>query len=134
MMMIPMPLHVVPGQNKKILKALKKKKGCRICVKKEHGGEHILVLEKRHMDKYRKAPHGTKLNLPFKHEELMHNLHHKGGFLPLIAAALAPVIGGIAGGLIEREIAGSGIHRPKQLYTLEKSGRGLRLNPWAGQM
>ena len=61
----------------------------------------------------------------------MENMRHKGGFLPLIAAALAPIIGGIAGGFIEKEIAGS---RLPKLYTVEKCGQGLKLNPWVGQM
>ena len=51
-------------------------------------------------------------------------MKHKGGFLPLIAAALAPVIGGIAGGLIERKIAGKGIYQQKK-----NAGSGLYLNP-----
>ena len=28
--------------------------------------------------------------------------NHKGGFLPLLAAALAPVLGGVIGGVIEK--------------------------------
>ena len=90
---------------------------------------------------------GDPVRLPFRHQDLIANLHHKGGFLPLIAAALAPIIGGVAGGLIEKEIAGSGLSRfsgkpwwhgsgvakkMPQLYSIEKHGSGLYLNPWKG--
>ena len=60
-------------------------------------------------------------------------------------AALAPILGGVAGGLFEKEIGGSGIHTGKpwhtgrkkvakkpKVYTLEKHGSGLYLNPWKG--
>ena len=130
-MMIPIAIHMQPGQEKKIGTALKKRKGCKICVKKENGGKGNLLVAPRHLTRYNKAHHGSIVSLPFKHEELMENMRHKGGILPLIAAALAPVIGGIAGGLIEKEISGSGL--PK-LYTVEKCGSGLKLNPWVGQM
>ena len=49
-------------------------------------------------------------------------------FLPLLAAALAPIIGGVAGGLIEKEIAGSGIYSKKKK---KKSGSGMYLNPFS---
>ena len=60
--------------------------------------------------------------------------------MPLLLAALAPVVGGVAGGLIEKEIAGSGIRDWKgkpwwhggKVYTLEKKGAGMFLNPWPG--
>ena len=80
--------------------------------------------------------------------------NHRGGFLPLLAAALAPVIGGVAGGLIEKGIAGSGIRDWKskpwwlggkisggggggganhhKLFTVKKHGSGMILNPWKG--
>ena len=131
-MMIPIALHVEPKQEKRIGKALKKRTGCKINVIKGHGGTSKLLLAPRHLRRYNKASHGTAVSLPFRHLELMENMRHKGGFLPLIAAALAPIIGGIAGGFIEKEIAGSGLS--KQLYTIEKCGAGLKLNPWVGHM
>ena len=59
-------------------------------------------------------------------------MKHRGGFLPLIAAALAPIIGGVAGGLIEKEIAGSGIHKKRQKKKQKKkrTGTGMFLNPY----
>ena len=130
-MMIPIALHVEPNQQTKVRRALKKKTGCKIKVKKTNGGTNNLLLGSRHLKQYGKAKNGSVVDLPFKHKELMENMRHKGGFLPLIAAALAPVIGGIAGGIIEKEISGSGL--PK-LYTVKKCGKGLKLNPWMGKV
>ena len=153
--MIPHMFAVQPGQAARIRRALKHSKGCRIKVKK--GGEythgqHQLLVTPAHLDRYRKATHGSVVNLPFKHEDLRRN--HSGGFLPLLLAALAPVIGGVAGGLIDKAIGGSGIRwkgkagRGKgkksrgyegnkipatiKLFTVEKHGSGMILNPWQG--
>ena len=144
--MIPIPhaFAIQPNQETKIRKALNGAKGCRIQVKKGAPSNGQLLVTPAHLKRYRKASHGSVVNLPFKHNDLRHN--HKGGFLPLLAAALAPVIGGVAGGLIEREIAGSGIRNwkgrgkpwwhggkvPTKLYTIEKHGSGMFLNPWMG--
>lgn len=131
---------IQPKQEVRIKKALHRQKGCRIKVKKCNNTNGQLLVTPEHLVRYNKASHGSIVSLPFKHEDLKEN--HKGGFLPLIAAALAPVIGGIAGGLIEREIGGGSIRdyrkkpwwhggsmRPK-LFTVEKHGSGMRLNPW----
>ena len=147
MMLIPASFYVEPKQEARIRNALKSRKGCQIRVRKSSNGPHKLLVRPQHRRRYEKAVKGEVVSLPFKHEELMENMHHKGGFLPLIAAALAPIIGGIAGGLIEKEIAGSGIrdYRKKawwqgsgvgtkgpKLYTIESQGSGLYLNPWKG--
>ncbi len=76
--------------------------------------------------KYQKLANGKPINLPLKYEHLVKNMKHKGGFLPMIAAALAPIIGGIAGGFIEREIAGKVIYKKKK----NKKAAGLYLNPY----
>ena len=130
-MMLPIPLHLVPNQKTKIVKALKKKTGCKIKVKKTNDGTSNFLITQKHLKRYGKAKNGSVVDLPFKHKELMENMRHNGGFLPLLAAALAPVIGGIAGGIIEKEISGSGL--PK-LYTVKKCGKGLKLNPWMGKV
>ena len=134
-MMIPASLHVEPKQETKIRAALRKRKGCRIKVRKANGGTGHFLLTPDHLKRYEKASLGSVVSLPFKHQDLMENMRHKGGFLPLIAALLAPIIGGVAGGLIEKEIGGSGISLPKtpKLYTIEKHGSGLYLNPWQGR-
>ena len=91
------------------------------------------------LKRYQKAAKGDPVPLRFKHEHLIENMHHQGGFLPLIAAALAPVLGGIAAGAIERGIAGSGLHGPHRtsgchgnhgFYPPPYQGHGLYLNPY----
>ena len=111
-----MVMNVVPRQERRILGAYKKKKGCIIRVKKKKKGCHAtgsvrgeLLLTAAHLAKYQRAKPGKVLNLPFQHSHLVENMRHKGGFLPLLAAALGPIIAGIAGGLIEKGIAGSGL-------------------------
>lgn len=131
--MSPHPFAIQPGQHEKIRRALKHSKGCRVKVKKGASANGHLLVSPTHLNMYKKAPHGSIVNLAFKHEDLKRN--HRGGFLPLLAAALAPVIGGVAGGLIDKAIAGSGIRgwkkgRKQQLFTIEKHGAGMFLNPW----
>ena len=144
--MIPVQLEVIPNQEDRIRKAIRKQLGCKIATKKVHEGPHSLLLRNPYAKRYHNAKMGQTVVLPFRHADLVKNLHHKGGFLPLIAAALAPIIGGVAGGLIEKEIAGSGVSRfsekpwwhgsglakTQQLCTVEKRGGGLYLNPWKG--
>ena len=140
--MIPHSFMISPNQEKKILSALKQSKGCRIQVKKGRANNGQLLVTPAHINRYKKAASGSVVSLPFKHEDLQRN--HRGGFLPLLAAALAPVIGGVAGGLIEKEIAGSGLRNWKgehsrsyggkiKLYTMEKHGAGMFLNPYIGR-
>ena len=122
-MMIPTRLCIEPNQEKRIMKAIRKLKNCRIKVKK--GKSHEMLLTPAQWTRYQATPDGKVIHIPFEHKHLVDN--HKGGFLPLIAAALAPVLGGVAGGLIEREIAGSGIRKKK------KTGKGMYLNPYRGK-
>lgn len=107
-MMIPASFHLFPGQERKFTSALQKRRGCRVNVLKKNGGKAKFLIANRHFKKFANAPAGSVVSLPFKHEELMDNMKHSGGFLPLLAAALAPVLGGVAGGLIERGISGTG--------------------------
>ena len=129
-MMLPVAFHVVPGQENRIRNALKKKKGCRIKVTKSQAvGPHRLLVTSSMLKRYQKAAKGHPVPLQFKHEHLIENMNHQGGFLPLIAA-LAPVLGGIAAGAIERGIAGSGLGpRTSGCYGLNQ-GQGLYLNPY----
>lgn len=135
---------VEPNQEKRILKAFHRGKGCKINIQKtnEDIGDHplkgTLLLNSNQLKRYEKASNG-KLSLSFKHSDLKNNMRTKGGFLPLLAAVLAPVLGGVAGGLIEKEIAGSGIEYPKVVWCKKtgafevkptKDGNGLRLSPW----
>ena len=106
--MIPLQLEVIPNQEKKIHAALKKEKACRLKVKKVNNGPHNLLVRNKYAKRYHETSNGKEIALPFSHGDLVQNLHHRGGFLPLIAAALGPIIAGVAGGLIEKGIAGSG--------------------------
>jgi len=116
-MMIPTTVYIEPKQESKIKAALRKRKGCRIKMQNLHGynsagllkGE--MLLNSSQLKKYQKAAPGKSIALPFQHKHLLHNMNHKGGILPLLAALLAPILGGVAGGLIEKEIAGSGLSR-----------------------
>ena len=132
-MMIPTSLFIEPKQEGKIKTALRKRKGCRNKTRKINGDStqqhHFgrlskgeLLLTPAQWKKYQKAKPGSVVALPFQHRHLVENMHHKGGFLPLIAAVLAPIIGGVAGGLIEREIAGSGLKHPKMVWYKRSAG------------
>ena len=106
--MTAITVHIEPAQEARILSALRKGKGCRIKVRKSNNEEYpntvkgVLELTRSQLKRYRKAPEGSTVSLPFKHEHLQQNMHCKGGLLPLLAAVLAPIIGGVAGGLIEK--------------------------------
>ena len=116
------------------MRAYYKKKGCRIKAKKM-GSKAVckssMLLTPDQFKKYHSTKTGKIVSLPFEHKHLVENMKHRGGFLPLLAAALAPIIGGVAGGLIEKEIAGSGICRKKTKK--RKSGSGMYLNPYMGR-
>ena len=127
-MMIPASLKVMPKQERKIFKALKGRKGCRIRVKKCVGDDNML-LAPSHMNKIQKAAHGSVVTLPFSHKHLVENSRHKGGFLPLLAALLGPVLGGVAGGLLGRGL-NFGKQKKKKKSTRKPAGRGMYLNPW----
>ena len=130
-MLLPVAFHVVPGQENRIRNALKKKKGCRIKVtKSDTVGPHHLLVSPAMLKRYQKAAKGGPVPLHFKHEHLVENMKRRGGFLPLIAAALAPVLGDIAAGAIERGIAGSRIHTPYRTSGSHGTGSGLYLNPY----
>lgn len=137
-MLIPTSLNLVPNQEHRILRAYKKKQGCRIKAKKigsSSTGKSSMLLTPAQFKKYHSTKVGSIVSLPFEHKHLIENMKHKGGFLPLLAAALAPVIGGIAGGLIEKEIAGSGIYTKKKGRKKKDKtrGSGMYLNPYMGR-
>ena len=111
--MIPTSVFIEPKQETKVKTALRKQKGCKISIRKPYGknctglvkGE--LLLNPCQWKKYQKASPGQSVSLPFQHKHLVENLKHKGGIIPLLASLLAPILGGVAGGFIEKEIAGS---------------------------
>ena len=136
-MLIPTPLNPVPNQDRRIMKAYKSKKGCRIKTKKMRSVaacKTSMLLTPAQFKKYHSAKTGKIVSLPFEHKHLVENMKHKGGFLPLLFAALAPIIGGVAGGLIEKEIAGSGIYKEEcNCKKKKKTGSGMYLNPYMGR-
>ena len=96
--MTTVTLLIEPAQEARILSALRKGKGCRIKVRKpindneespmslstaqnaRHPSKGMLVLTASQMKRYRKAPAGSTVALPFKHEHLQQNMHCKGFF------------------------------------------------------
>ena len=151
--MIPATVFIEASQRNKIRNALRNGKGCSIKIcRKPHDHTTTSGLLKGEMlmtspqwKKYQKTPTHASVTLPFLHNHLKQNMRHKGGIIPLIASLLAPILGGVAGGLIEKEIAGSGLHPPKLIFGKKKTrspsiafqiepahGNGLYLKPWDG--
>lgn len=136
-MLIPTPINPSPNQGPRIMRAYKAKRGCKIRVRKtgpKASCKSSLLLTRAQSKKYHAAKNGSVVSLPFLHKHLKANMKHTGGFLPLLLAALAPVLGGVAGGLAERAIAGSGIYKKKKRRGGKKrsKGSGMYLNPWMG--
>ena len=119
------------------MRAYYKKKGCRIKAKKM-GPKAVckssMLLTPDQFKKYHSTKTGKIVSLPFEHKHLVENMKHRGGFLPLLAAAIPPILGGVAGGLIEKEIAGSGLyHEECKCRKKRKVGSGMYLNPYMGR-
>ena len=122
------------------------------CSGQKHASKGVLLLTVAQLKKHQKAPPGSVVSLPFQHKHLEANMRHEGGFLPILAALLSPIISRVAGGLIEKEIAGSGLAPPPQPNILRckrsvdeyhkpiafhvspdsPNGKGLFLRPWKG--
>ena len=138
-MLIPTALNIVPNQGQRIMRAYKRKRGCRIKTRKMKSSESCkssMLLTPTQFKKYHSTKNGKIVSLPFEHKHLVENMKHKGGFLPLLFAALAPILGGVAGGLIEKEIAGSGIYiceDCKKKVGKKQKGSGMYLNPYMGR-
>ena len=135
-MMIPASLKVMPKQEKRIFGALRRRKGCKIKVKKCTGADNML-LTPGHLKKYQKAAHGSIVTFPFTHKQLVENSRHKGGFLPLLAAILGPILGGVAGGLAGRGLKikkkkkkKRNTNKKKKKTKMVTKGNGMYLNPW----
>ena len=122
-MLIPTPFNPIPNQERRIMRAYKAKRGCKIKARKV--GPNVsckssMLLTPAQFKKYHSAKNGSIVSLPFLHKHLKEIMKHTGGFLPLLMAALAPVLGGVAGELIEKGIAGSGIYRKKKKVKREQ--------------
>ena len=118
------------------MKAYKNRRGCRIKARKMGSSASCktsMLLTPAQFKKYHSAKTGKIVSLPFEHKHLVENMKHKGGFLPLLLAALAPLLGGVAGGLIEKSIGGSGIYHKRRKCQKKRKGSGMYLNPYMGR-
>ena len=125
---IPTTFTPIPGQERRIANAYRRKRGCRITAKRiasTTAGKRKVLLTPAQFSRYHNDAPGETVSIPFRHRDLVQNADHKGGFLPLLLAALAPVLGGVVGGVIEKEISGSGIHQ-KGCRKKTVSGSGMR--------
>ena len=103
-------------------------------------GSWLLSPKQTHLIQQSDGNHPTKLT--FSAGQLRQNLKHTGGFLPLLASALIPVIAGAVGGIVEKEISGGSIptdrgpvyvSRPTGTFSVKPQGEGLYLAPYAGR-
>ena len=101
----------------------------------ELGGPSVakILLSPANVKRYEDAT--ESVTLPFKHADLVNNADHVGGFIPLILAALGS---SVIGGLIEKGIAGSGIHKyiwnhGKGVYHMVPQDTGIHLYPYKGK-
>ena len=141
---------VHPNQETKICKAYRANRGCRIQLRKaavdpnQAGGSlntfpagptyGRVLLDSIQKSKFDSAKPNEDLTLKFSHKNLESNSKMSGGFIGLIIAALAS---SIAGGLIERGIAGGSLetksflwNRGKSIYELKPHEKGVHLTPW----
>ena len=152
MRMIPTTFTPAANQERRIVNAYRRKRGCRILAKRiasTTAGKRKVMLTPSQFTRYHNGAPGEMVSIPFQHKDLIQNADHKGGFLPLLLAALAPVLGGVVGGVIEKEISGSGIGQKgcrkkkvsgsgkhhkgcRKKKVCEKEGSGMYLNPYMG--
>ena len=79
-MMIPTQLDVEPNQEKRIINAYRRRRGCRLKVRKgastsHHHGE--MLLSPQQWMKYQALAHGKSMSVPFSHKELEENMKHR---------------------------------------------------------
>lgn len=128
-----MEVRIKRGQEKRIGTAYKKQRGCRLAIHPNCTEDATccapgrLELSPNQMEKMKKG------DIRLTHEDLRRNRTVQGGFIPLIIAALAS---SVAGGLIERSIAGAGLvwRRGDQNFKINHRGRGLHIVPWKGKL
>ena len=140
--MDPVRLKIDPLQEVRIKKALQHHKG--VCVwaapTSEPDGPEVgtWLLSPRQMHQIHQAG-GQPTRLTFSRAQLKKNLGHEGGFLPILASALIPIIGSAVGAIVENEIAGGSIpitdapvhiSRPSGTFYVQPQGEGLYLAPY----
>ena len=139
-------LRIDPLQEVRIKKALKKHKG--VCIwaspSSDPDGPDVgtWLLSPRQMHLIQQSDGNYPTKLTFSADQLRQNLKHTGGFLPLLASALIPIIGSAVGAVVAREISGGSmpihadpvyISRPTGTFSVRPQGEGLYLNPYAGR-
>ena len=119
------------GQDKRIYRAYKTGRGCRIGIHKCSDDAScckpaLLELSPNQSARLKKSP--ASATIPFTHAELKRNASVQGGFLPLIIAAIAS---SIAGPLVEHAIAGAGLiwkRKDDEHLRVRHRGEGLQLS------
>ena len=108
-------LRIKKGQEKRIARAYKNRRGCKIVIHHQKcldkgcctpGRMTLSAAQQKHLASEDAAASEQPTSLPFTHEDLRRNGTVSGGFIPLILAAIAS---SVAGGLIERGIQGAGL-------------------------
>ena len=149
-------VHILPGQEMRIHNALKLHKSITIHFSTLNASNTppgsdkkigYLCFTPSQVTKIQNATPGTNFSFHFTPAQLKANMKHKGGFIPLLAAFLAPVLGGIIGGVAEKAISGSGLskkttgsaiknsrplllHKPRGTLKISSHARGLFLSPY----
>ena len=144
-------LKLDPLQETRIRRALQNHKGVCLTVTPATAdtpdGEDtgVWLLSPRQLKRL-SSGNGGPVKVTFSNAQLHQNLNHTGGFLPLLAAAILPIIGSAIGGVVEREIAKGGAlnvdddtgpsvisHSPAGTVQISPQGTGLYLNPYMGK-
>ena len=145
-------LRIKKGQEKRIARAYKNRRGCKIVIHHQKcldngcctPGRMTLsaAQQKRLLSEDARRNSEKPTSLPFTPEDLKRNGTVSGGFIPMILAAIAS---SVAGGLIERGIAGAGLiwkhsHGAchlKSASSKDEKGRGtvqgLHIVPYRGK-
>lgn len=148
----PLHVHIHKDQENRLKRAIQNGGGARMhfsSARNSSTSRGILCLTKQQIAKVEKAPEGTSFSFPFSAAQIKANMSHKGGFLSLLAAVLAPLLGGVIGGLAEKAIGGSletayehhhqpVIWRKKNLrqgaLEVRPHGKGLFLTPYGRRL
>lgn len=140
--MLPYKLKLSPLQDVKIKKALQRNKGAILELSQTNEDENstdigIWYLSKKQSEKLEKTQFGQPIKFFFSAKQMEHQVH-QGGFLSLLMAALAPIIGSTIGAAIDyginsgKGITNDNIHvaKPNGSYSVKIHGDGLYLNPY----
>ena len=138
---VPISVRVGENQGRRFHRAIRSHKGTvvRFTTSTTSHNNDILCLTHKQLSKVKKMPPGTAFQFKFSPAQMTANLQHRGGFLPLLLAALAPILGGVIGGVVEKSIAGSGIHdiiwrKNNRTMKLTSQGKGLFLSPYSAHI